>query len=209
MVIVISNPTKLQNEASRINDLFDRGMPLLHLRKPEYSEMEMAEILSEIDEKYLSKIALHQHHNLADEFGINRLHFTEEVRLTEGKGRRRRTEPVEVKKEELVEKGYILSTSIHSLEDYYTLSPVFSYTFFGPVYDSISKPDYKAIDYNLSSLPQNRATKLIALGGIDKNNFEQLLYQGFDGIGLLGSVWEFENENTLEYIIEKCHTIVQ
>lgn len=201
MVIVISHPTKLQNEASLINDLFDRGMPLLHVRKPEYSELEMAALLSEIDEKYLSKIALHQHHRLVEEFGINRLHFNEEERLAEEKGRG--------KKEELVVRGYILSTSIHSLKDYSTLSSTFSYTFFGPVYDSISKPDYKAIAYDLTSLPQNRATKLIALGGIDKYNFQELLYQGFDGIGLLGSVWEFKNENTLEYIIEKCHTIVQ
>ena len=35
MLIVISNPTPIAHEAKYINALFDEGLELLHIRKPE------------------------------------------------------------------------------------------------------------------------------------------------------------------------------
>jgi thiamine-phosphate pyrophosphorylase len=40
-VIVISNPTVIQNEANLINDLFNEGLSCFHLRKPNASEAEI------------------------------------------------------------------------------------------------------------------------------------------------------------------------
>ena len=34
MIIIISNPTPIADEATTINNLFDEGLEILHIRKP-------------------------------------------------------------------------------------------------------------------------------------------------------------------------------
>ncbi len=87
-------------------------------------------------------------------------------------------------------KGFTLSTSIHVLEDRYALSNVFDYAFFGPVFNSFSKPDHKPKTDEIPKLNQEeRKTKIVAIGGVDANKIMQLQEAGFDGAALLGAVW--------------------
>ena len=51
-MIVITNPTPITNEISTIHSLFENGLELLHIRKPDFSEDEMRSYLSEIELKY-------------------------------------------------------------------------------------------------------------------------------------------------------------
>lgn len=180
MLIVISSPTAIRNEPSLINQLFDEGLSVFHLRKPESSSQELVLLLQEINSEHHSKIALHSHHYIAKSFGINRLHYTEASRkqLTEA---------------DFSENENVLSTSVHSVEDYKNLSDHFSYAFLSPVFNSISKPDYEAQQFDLNGLDKKRSTKLIALGGIDEHNCSKVYEMGFDGIALLGSVWNSED----------------
>lgn len=181
MIIVISSPTPVTKEASLINQLFDEGLPVFHLRKPDSSSQELVLLLQEIDQVHHSKIALHSHHYIAKSFGINRLHYTEASRK-------------QLTDVDFAENENILSTSVHSVEDFKNLSDNFSYAFLSPVFNSISKPDYEAKQFNLSDTDKNRVTKLIALGGIDENNCTKVYEMGFDGIALLGSIWNSKNK---------------
>jgi thiamine-phosphate pyrophosphorylase len=183
MKIIITNPTALKNEAELINTLFDNGLELLHVRKPEYSSQELVLLLQEINPIHYSKIALHSCHFLAKSFGINRLHYNETSRkqLTDADFK------------EFKNDGLILSTSIHSVEDYNLLSDHFSYAFLSPVFDSISKADYEAKQFDLS-LRKKTSTKLIALGGITENNCTKAFEMGFDGVAMMGSVWNSEDK---------------
>ena len=196
MLIVISSPTPITNEASLINQLFDEGLSVFHLRKPESSSQELVLLLQEINPIYYSKIALHSHHYMAKSFGINRLHYTEASRkqLTEM---------------DLQEKKFesIFSTSVHSISDYESLSNHFEYTFLSPVFDSISKPGYQAQSFDLSKKTE---IKLIALGGINETNCCKAFDMGFDGIALLGSVWNSEDKlKTFKAIQSQCPIIAQ
>ena len=196
MLIVISSPTPITNEASLINQLFDEGLSVFHLRKPESSSQELVLLLQEINPIYYSKIALHSHHYMAKSFGINRLHYTEASRkqLTEIDLSEKKTEN-------------ILSTSVHSIVDYENLSPQFDYAFLSPVFDSISKPGYQAQSFDLSKKTE---IKLIALGGINETNCCKAFDMGFDGIALLGSVWNSEDKlKTFKAIQSQCPIIAQ
>lgn len=179
-IFIISSPTPVTKEAALINQLFDVGLPVFHLRKPDSSSQELVLLLQEIDSIHHSKIALHSHHYLAKSFGINRLHYTEASRK-------------QLTDVDFSENDNILSTSVHSIEDFKNLSEHFSYAFLSPVFNSISKPDYEAKPFDLSSLNKNRATKLIALGGINENNCTKTYEMGFDGIALLGAIWNSED----------------
>ena len=68
-MILISNPTTIANEIETIHMLFEEGLELLHIRKPNYSEEEMKDFLSEINQEFRSQLALHSHHQLAIDFG--------------------------------------------------------------------------------------------------------------------------------------------
>ena len=64
------------------------------------------------------------------------------------------------------------------------------YVFLSPVFDSISKQGYKgniSIEDLKNSIPDG--INVVALGGINRSNVDQLLSLPIFGIGLLGAIW--------------------
>ena len=117
------------------------------------------------------------------ELGIKRLHFTEGTRPDFDLilNKLNNTE------------DFVFSTSVHSIEDFNDLQNDFQYAFLSPVYNSISKPEYKADDNLIKSIDKrtNFKTKLIALSGISSSNYKQTLLSGFDDAAFLGTHMEF------------------
>lgn len=180
---VISNPTTVANESLIINSLFTNGLEILHLRKPNDSIDEVATLIKRINAKFHQRISLHQHHKLSEQFEITRFHFKEENRKQIGVS----------ELEKYRSNGKILSTSIHSIDEYQKLSSWFDYCFFGPVFNSISKKESKSILKNDFILEEQTQTKIIALGGINNDLIPTVKKMGFNGIALLGSIWQSEN----------------
>ena len=180
-MIIISNPISISNEINTIHSLFENGMELFHIRKPDFSESEMKVYIKGISQKYRNKLVLHSHHCLAEKEEIKYLHFPEKRRL-------------EISQEEIVnhtKNGFQLSTSVHSIEAFNQLPLGINYAFLSPVYTSISKPDYYSkIDLSKSLTKRtNFNTKLVALGGITTENILLTLKNGFDDVALLGTIW--------------------
>jgi len=80
-MIVITNPISIPNEIDTIHSLFENGLELLHIRKPDFSETEMNAFLSKITSDFRQQLVLHSHHQLASAAGIHRIHFTEKARI--------------------------------------------------------------------------------------------------------------------------------
>jgi len=180
-LLVISDPVFIPEEAAIISSLFRDGLACFHLRKPKSNEEEYCALLRMIDPEFRERISIHQHHHIAKDFGLKRLHFTENQRESTSDERLKT----------LAESGFIISTSVHELAQLRSLPTYFSYTFFGPVFDSISKADYK------SRLPANfilneklKKVPVIALGGIALSNIEKVRQMNFDGAAILGAIWE-------------------
>lgn len=186
-IIVLSSPDITMDEVGIINELFDAGLMIFHLRKPNADLNKFVELLHGIKRKYWNRIvfpAMFCDTALFKEIGSGMVHFFEHLR--------EHTVPDLL--EDLQKRGMVLSTSIHDGAAYGSLHKAFDYTFFSPVFDSISKHGYKAMDRKeLSVLKQKGKTKIIALGGIDEKNCLQALDYGFDGIALLGCIWESKN----------------
>lgn len=180
-MIVITNPIPIANEINTIHSLFENGLELLHVRKPNFSEEEMKVFLSKVERDYRCLMVLHQHHHLAEYFGINRIHFSENKRVEWN-----------LKKEA---DFLIKSTSTHFISDFNSLDDCFNYAFLSPIYPSISKPDYASNVNHLKTIKQrtNFKTKLIALGGISSENIKETYRLGFDTVALLGTIWKSTN----------------
>ncbi|TKC05924.1 thiamine phosphate synthase [Pedobacter frigoris] len=187
-LIVISNSSYFKNEGNLINNLFINGLKTIHLRKENTDKSKFVELLNEIDPAFYPHIALHQFHELAPDFGINRLHYPEKLR---------RESPS-------FPSDSILSTSIH---DWDTLSEIiqFDYAFFSPLFDSLSKPGYEGVIREGFKLPET-SVKIVALGGINHDNAQRVIDMGFNGMALMGTLWNDPRHtiNNFKKIQEIC-----
>jgi thiamine-phosphate pyrophosphorylase len=178
-LIVISNPFAVADEAKLINELFRSGLKYFHLRKPESDLEEVKRLLREIAQEFHDRIALHQFHGMAADFGIKRLHYTESVR---------KISCFSTMQTQIAD-GFTLSTSIHDLTSLPRVDH-FHYVFYGPVFDSISKTGYAgqvSEDFVLDR-PLYK-TKVMALGGVKGSNITRIKEMGFDGAAVLGTLW--------------------
>lgn len=178
MLIVISESDFRPREATIVNELFRAGLDLFHIRKYEASEKEISELITQIEPEYLGRLVLNHHHDLGMSLGLKRFHYSEKDRRIWSEANWRG-----------VSSERIYSTSIHSLEEFNDLPDHFSYAFLSPVFDSISKADYKGVKFDFTKR-RNRATKLIGLGGIQANNVNEAIQMGFDGVALMGAIWK-------------------
>ena len=177
-MLLISNPTAVPKEINTIHALFENGLELFHVRKPDFSILEIKAFVNAIGLEFRNQLILHSHHQLADELGINRLHFTTKDRV--------RNNPVRVWNPDRVN-----STSTHSIAEFNGLESCFEYAFLSPVYPSISKENYFSKENLLDEITKrtNFQTKIIALGGITATNALKTIENGFDDFALLGTIW--------------------
>lgn len=178
-LIVMSAPHLFKEEGDVINALFEAGMDIFHLRKPGVSIPALRTLIEQIDPACRQMLVLHQHHALCDEFELPRRHYPEQLRQHHAASGFADQQ----------QRGLILSTSIHDLD---SISPcsAFEYVFFSPVFDSISKAGYH------SKLPTSFRLErksgwpaVIALGGIEASHVEQVSAMNFDGLAVLGAIW--------------------
>lgn len=188
MIIVISPEELVQNETEIINQLFQEGLDLLHIRKPFIVQNEMKDFIQKIDSKFHSQLVLHSHYNLAENFNISRFHFREIDR-----------------KNGLYQSftDKTISTSVHDIESFNHLNKEWEYAFISPVFPSISKKGYGENSNILDEIKKrdNSNVKLIALGGINENNINQVFDNNVDGVALLGAIWK--NTEPL-HVFRKC-----
>lgn len=195
-LIVISKPGFFEGEATLINALFESGMKRFHLRKAGAEKHEYEQLLGNIHPDYRKHVALHQFHELAADYGIQRLHFPEAQRKAD---------------QHLLlsaAQGFTLSTSIHKLDQLTDLEN-FKYTFYGPVFQSISKKDYPSVVPDGFKLKHQGKVKVIVIGGITAEKIQLVRQMGFDGAAILGSLWNRPEQalNHFKKTLEKCqHT---
>ncbi|SEG16776.1 thiamine phosphate synthase [Sphingobacterium lactis] len=176
MIVSITLPHQQFNETRWVNLLFEEGLQKLHIRKHGQTARYLETYIQEIDSNFHSRLVLQSHQEYAQEFGLQHIHLNEQDRKA--------NRHVEFD-------SYALSTSTHSFQDFNDLTPIWSYAFLSPFYASISKPGY-GIDSTLLQefqLRTNNAVQLIALGGMHKDNMEEVVKNGVNGVALLGSLW--------------------
>jgi len=193
-LLVIAHPKILKNETLLVNQLFDAGLPVFHLRKPTADEAAHRKFMDGILPQYHNRVALHHFHTLANDYNIKRLHHTESFRKCSTVGD--------------FSQRYIFSTSIHQIAEIDHISQ-YHYSFFGPVFNSLSKPGYQGITHPGFNIKQPKTTKLIALGGIRPDNIEEVKAMNFDGVALLGTIWNEPAQAIINFkkIQAKCQQI--
>lgn len=184
-LIVVTPPAYFEGEGELINQFFAEGLNLLHIRKPGNDSAQFVELMEEIDPAFYPQLVIHQHHELATEFSLDRLHYPEHFRklLT--------TDEIKA----LLDDGYKLSSSIHELSVLPDLN-FLEYVFFGPVFNSISKTGYQTVLAADFVVPAHEL-KVFAIGGVKESRLAELKRMNFDGAAVLGTLWH-EQESPLK-----------
>lgn len=171
--IVITLPDFFEGEASRIVSMLESGALWIHIRKPGATESEVRALIEAIPARYRLRLALHDHPDLALEYGLGGVHLNSRCRrVPDGyKGR--------------------VSRSCHTLEEILA-DDTSDYMLLSPIFDSISKPGYHGAfsDRELrEALADGRGKRVYALGGVTPARFRHLETLGFGGCAMLGAAW--------------------
>ena len=175
-LIVISAPEALMGERDTMFQLFDLGLEKFHLRKPNYSPEKVANFLNVWPKELREKTVIHKHRFLAEKYKLGGLHHGADGQFETLNG----THPL------------TQSKSIHSLEELGNIDQNYDYTFLSPIFDSISKSDYKAAfsKKDIEKALETKKNPVYALGGINSTTALEAKKLGFDGVAILGTIWD-------------------
>ena len=177
-LIVITSSERVEQESKKINALFEAGMEILHIRKPNFSKKEYIDLLNEIKMEYHSQIKIHDFFELADNYNLLGVHLN--IRYPNYTGKR------------MVN----ISKSCHCIEELGAINE-YDYVFLSPIFDSISKKGYFSNfdDETLytASLNGKINEKVIALGGVNQQTLPLVKKYAFGGAAVLGEIWKTED----------------
>jgi thiamine-phosphate pyrophosphorylase len=179
-IILLTPEHFVKNEIDHVCRFFKSGLEILHMRKPSASKKDLRDYLKQIPEKFHKFIVLHNHYELVKEFHLKGAHLTSKSRISKNQ--------IDFL---IRNKIKIISSSFHSVKAINLNRRKYEYMFLSPVFDSISKTNYKS-NFDLENLkPLLRKKKnIIALGGINDKNIASVKQIGFSGAAALGFVWE-------------------
>jgi len=190
-LLAFSSPEPLDPEFERreVLAMFDSGLECFHLRKPKASQEDLERWIEGIPEEHQSKIVLHSAHDLAKKFPVRGIHLS--ARQRSGCLQTARV----VKQLKREREDLELSSSYYQLSELRFLPPKYDYVFLSPIFPSISSPDSQP-PFSLREVEttvRHARSNIFALGGIDKSRVETVRSLGFQGVALLGALWESEH----------------
>lgn len=147
-----------------------------HIRKPQFTEMEMREYLSAFPADVRERLSLHDHHTLAREMGIGGVHLNSRNPVLADNLKAKRA-----------------SASCHSIEEFAQRQSECNYCFLSPIFDSVSKQGYSSA-FSPEVLKKAFADgilndKAVALGGVTRDNIPLLQEMGFSACASVGDLW--------------------
>jgi thiamine-phosphate pyrophosphorylase len=169
-VAVLSPEDEDPRERAVLEGLLDAGLRRYHVRKPMWTAGRLETWLRALPADWRPRLVLHAHPGLAESLGLGGSH---------GPGQ--------------------ASRSCHTHSELRDSLGQCDSVFFGPIYPSISKSGHGPS--RLLSLPglaaqlirrtpAERRTAVFALGGITAGRVQSCRELGFDGVAVLGGVWQ-------------------
>lgn len=174
--IAITLPGFVPGEASFIVRLLDESFDRVHIRKPDADARAVVQLIEGVPEAYRSRLVLHDHHALADRYGLGGIHLNH----------RHPVPPSDF--------HGTVSRSCHSLDEVKAWKSHCAYVFLSPIYDSISKQGYRSA-FSKQVLLKASAEgiidqQVVALGGVSYQRLAEVEQLGFGGYAMLGEAWK-------------------
>ena len=181
MLLIITHPEQVSGETQLWQQLLHAGADLILLRKPQWTMEAYAQALEQTDPACYPKIMIAGYWELYQRFGLMGVHLS---------GQRQEQTDAQLIAD-YRRQGCRTSTGMHNVAALPLAANSWDYLLLSPVFDSISKPGYKAqIPHGFKLQKNGCKAKVLALGGVDSTNAAQAKQMGFDGLALLGAIWQ-------------------
>lgn len=185
-IIALTTPKVTDDDAYIIKGLLDKGVDVIHLRKPMSNVEECRALLSTLDRDYRERIIVHDHPELYYEFSLKGIHVNRSVtRLPDGYA------------------GF-KSCSCHTFDEVVRYKDDYDYLFISPIFDSISKVGYRSgfDEGELQRLSKEGVIddRVIALGGVTFDKIAYLKSLHFGGVAMLGALYSVDAVEVLDDI---------
>lgn len=185
-LLLLSNPNFFVEEDKIIATLFEEGLDILHLRKPNSEPVFCERLLTLLPAKYRGRIITNDHFYLKEEFNLMGIHLSHH-------------NPEKPN-------GYngVLTRTAYSLEELREAKKDAQYVILKNVFDSISEPNYRS-RYTMDQLHDASRQGLIdkhvmAQGGVSLDNIRAVQDLGFGGAVIRGDMWRrFNIHNEIDY----------
>lgn len=185
-IIAITTPKVIDEDAYIIKSLLDKGVDIVHLRKPESCIDDCRKLLSTLDAEYRASIVIHDYPELYSEFSLRGIHINRNITT--------------------LPEGYngLKTRSCHSLGEIAHYKSDFDYLFLSPIFDSISKAGYRS-GFDTETLRRAAESgiidsKVIALGGVTLDKIDHLKSLNFGGGAMVGAIYSVEIADSLQNI---------
>ncbi|MCH5177726.1 MAG: thiamine phosphate synthase [Prevotellaceae bacterium] len=189
-LILLTPPTFFVEEHIIINALFEEGLDILHIRKPDSEPIFCERLLKLIDSRWHKRIVVHDHFYLKPEFGLKGIHLNQ-----------RNPQPP---------KNYRgqLSRTCHTFDEVQQWKAKCDYVFLSPIFDSVSRSGHQS-PFTPKSLEEAAERgiidrKVVAVGGVTPNNLGLIRNLGFGGAAVLGDIWtrfDFHSSSSYKELI--------
>lgn len=178
MIVLISPENSFEDEVNLVNLMFKVGLDRYHLRRPSLGQREHLIELKAFSKSRYGQMSVHG--------GLPKGGLRKKVGM-----HKKSSDDWQV-----LESSPLSSASFHSDSDIENEISKVDYALISPVFDSISKLDYfskySTDEWKLlndSRKKKNPKSILLALGGVEETNLDEIYKMGFDGIALKGAVW--------------------
>ena len=173
-LIIQTLPTYFVEEDKIITALFEEGMDVLHINKPESEPLYMERLLSLLPTKVYGKIVIHQNYYLMKEHDLKGIHIDNpNVPVPDGFKRH-------------------ISRSTNKISDLKSFKKECDYVMLHSLFDSLH--DEVKASLTIEEMQEARRAGLIdkhvyALGGMSLENVHQAKDMGFGGVVICGDLW--------------------
>jgi thiamine-phosphate pyrophosphorylase len=180
-IIAITSPKVTDADEYIIKGLVNRGIDVVHFRKPDSGIEECRSLLLKLTSGERSKIVVHDYPELYEEFSLLGIHVNKNVTS--------------------LPEGYsgLKTRSCHSFEEVEMYKDDYDYLFLSPIFNSISKQGYMSSFSDAELLQASKEgiidRKVIALGGVTFDKIPYLKDLNFGGVAMIGAIY---NTDVLE-----------
>lgn len=189
-LIIMTQPTYFVEEDKILSALFDEGLDLLHINKPESEPLYAERLLTLLPKSSYSHISVHQHYYLKQEYDLRGIHI-DDPQQPVPEGFRRH-----------------VTRSTSNIEDLREMKKNCDYVMLHSLFDSLH--DSVRASLTLKQMEEARHRGLIdrkvyALGGMSLESIPMAKDLGFGGVVICGDLWNrfsIHNEINFHDIIE-------
>lgn len=196
-MILFSHQGTFDGEADVLNTLFSQGLELFHLRKKDFSEEKVIELLRHISPQYYNRIIIHEHFNLVDQFGLKGVHYTQSLWFLW---------------DQLANKSIDISIAVIRPEDIENVNPRVNLVIYNSLFPINRGNAYQRFLFQrktknaIKNKPKN--TKVCASGGVTIENLKAVRALGFDCVGVMSPIWDtWLNSKNMDLVVEKFHRL--